>query len=168
MRTPRRFLRPARRPLRSSFAMRPSNRSTPMKFFSGWRCAHSTKKEASPQPSSTSNGCGDEKSSLRASGSTMERSSTTRFVWRSTANDLLGALVNPGANQADFFRRELLGILALGHETIRIANMRDGQNQVAMRAVAGLDDSPISAAFKCGREAIQRETAGGLFGTFAA
>ena len=35
MRTPRRFVSPARRPLRSSFGMRPSSRSTPMKFLSG-------------------------------------------------------------------------------------------------------------------------------------
>jgi hypothetical protein len=70
--------------LRSSFEIRPSNRSTPMKFFAGCRCANSTRNEASPQPSSTSSGCGDVKSDLSPSGSTMERSSTIRFVGLST------------------------------------------------------------------------------------
>ena len=50
MRTPRRFVNPARRPFRSSFWLRPRRRSTPMKFVSGCRRAYSTRNEASPQP----------------------------------------------------------------------------------------------------------------------
>lgn len=39
---------------------------------------------------------------------------------------LLGALVNPSANQADLIGREFLGVFALGHKSVRIiADVRD-------------------------------------------
>ena len=42
---------------------------------------------------------------------------------------LLGALVNPGANQPDLVGCKFLGVLALGHKSIRIiADVRDGQD----------------------------------------
>ncbi len=42
---------------------------------------------------------------------------------------LLGALVNPSANQADLVGREFLGVFALGHKSIRIvADVRDGHD----------------------------------------
>ena len=63
--------------------------------------------------------------------------------------NLLGALVNPGANQANLVRRELFCLFSLGHEVIRIiAHVRNGQNQVAMRAIAHGDDLAVFAAFE--------------------
>ena len=72
MRTPRKFVSPARRPLRSSFRMRPSNRSTPMKLCPGCRRAYSARNEPSPLPSSTSSGWSAGKSLARSMRSIIE------------------------------------------------------------------------------------------------
>ena len=42
---------------------------------------------------------------------------------------LLGALVNPSANQTNLVGCELLGVFALGHKSVRIiADVRDGHD----------------------------------------
>lgn len=90
----------------------------------------------------------------------MERSSTIRL----STEKLPGTLVNPRADQADLFGREHLGIFAFGHEIVRIiANVRYGQDEVAVRAVTHSDHCAVPAAFHDTGTRVQSQTGFGLF-----
>lgn len=94
----------------------------------------------------------------------MERSSTIRL----STGQLLGALVNPCADQADLVGREHLGIFAFRHEGVRVvADMGNGQDQIAVRAVADGHDRAVSAAFHNTVTGIESQAGFGLFGTLA-
>jgi hypothetical protein len=77
-------------------------------------------------------------------------------------NQLLRALIDPGTDQADLVVREFRGAFALGHEGIRVTDMGDGQNEIAMGAVANRNHFAIPSAFQCASQSIERQTGPGF------
>ena len=86
----------------------------------------------------------------------------TAPVW--LCRKLFRALINPRADEADLFVGKFLRTLALGHERVRIADVRNRKDEAALSAVADDNDFAFLAALECGFKRFQSHTGARLVG----